>query len=98
MRPLQQTYFVYILRCSDGSLYTGITTDMDRRIAEHNGERDSEASKPGSKFVRARRPAVLVWSKRFKDRSSASIEESRIKGLSRSEKLELIEKGASVLI
>lgn len=83
-------YHVYILRCVDDSLYCGITTDLDRRISEHNGKHDSAASKPGSKYVRARRPAVLVWSKRFKDRSSASVEEARIKGLDRAGKLALI--------
>jgi putative endonuclease len=86
-RVRQVAYHVYILRCADGSLYAGITTDLDRRIAEHN----SDDSKLGSKYVRTRRPAVLAWSRRFKDRSSASVEEARIKRLDRAGKLALIE-------
>ena len=77
-------YYVYILKCKDKSLYTGITTDLKRRLAEHN------SSKLGSKYTRARRPVTLVFSKMFKDRSTASREEARIKKLKRSEKVEFI--------
>jgi putative endonuclease len=77
-------YYLYILKCADGSLYTGITTDLKRRVGEHNG------STLGSKYTRARRPVKLVFSKRFRNRSTASREEARIKGLSRVEKLLLI--------
>lgn len=77
-------YFVYILECSDGSLYTGITTDLERRIEEHN------SSKLGAKYTKARRPVKLVYSKKFVSRSRASIEEARIKKLSREEKLNLL--------
>lgn len=73
-------YYVYILSCSDQTLYTGITTDLERRVAEHN------SSKLGSRYTRARRPVKLVYSKEFADRSSASKEESRIKALSKSKK------------
>ena len=79
-------YFVYILKCSDGTLYTGITSDIARRIEEHN------SSKLGAKYTKARRPVELVYSKEFNDRSSASIEEARIKKLSREEKLSIISK------
>lgn len=79
-------YFVYILKCSDGTLYTGITSDIARRIEEHN------SSKLGAKYTKARRPVELVYSKEFDDRSSASIEEARIKKLSREEKLSIISK------
>jgi putative endonuclease len=64
-------------------LYTGITTDPARRTAEHN------FSKLGARYTRARRPVKLVYSKKFKNRSAAAKEESRIKKLPRSEKLEL---------
>jgi len=77
-------YHLYILQCSDKTLYTGITTDLDRRITEHN------STKLGAKYTHARRPVKLVYSKRFKDRSSASKEEARIKKLTKSEKLELV--------
>ncbi len=79
-------YFLYILKCSDNSLYTGIATDLDRRVREHN------SSALGSKYTRARRPVKLVYSQEFADRSSASIEEARIKNLSRAEKLALIDR------
>lgn len=78
-------YHLYILRCADDTLYTGITTDLDRRVAEHNG------AGPGAKYTRGRRPVTLVYSRRFCTRSNALREEARIKGLPRPEKLSLIE-------
>lgn len=77
-------YYTYILKCSDKTLYTGITTDLKRRLAEHN------TSKIGAKYTSARRPVKLVYSKKFKNRSSASREEARIKKLTKAEKMELI--------
>lgn len=77
-------YFVYILECSDHTFYTGITTNLDRRIKEHN------ISKVGAKYTKARRPVKLIYSQEFNNRSEASIEEARIKKLSRIEKLNLI--------
>jgi putative endonuclease len=77
-------YHLYILKCSDGTLYTGITSDLKRRVEEHN------SSPKGAKYTRARRPVELVYSKRFRDRSSASKAEARLKGLPRDEKLKLI--------
>jgi putative endonuclease len=79
-------YFVYILKCNDGTLYTGITSDIGRRIKEHN------SSKLGAKYTKVRRPVILVYSKEFTDRSTAMIEEARIKKLTRSEKLNFIGK------
>ncbi len=78
-------YCLYILQCADKTLYAGITTDVKRRVEEHN------SSALGAKYTRGRRPAKLVYSKEFKNRSEATREESRIKKLSRSEKLALIE-------
>lgn len=77
-------YYLYILLCADKTLYTGISTDLKRRLLEHN------SSKQGAKYTRARRPVSLVFFKKFKNRSSASREESRIKKLKRREKLELV--------
>lgn len=77
-------YYLYILKCADKTLYTGITTDLKRRIIEHND------SKLGARYTSARRPVKLAYSKRFKNRSNATKEEARIKRLSRTQKLELI--------
>lgn len=77
-------YYLYLLKCADETLYTGITVNLNRRIEEHN------ASKLGAKYTSARRPVKLIYSKKFRNRSLASKEENRIKSLSRKEKLELI--------
>ncbi len=80
----QAGYYLYILKCADDTLYTGITTDLKRRVSEHN------SGKVAAKYTRARRPVEMIYSKKFKDRSRASIEEARIKSLSRDEKLALV--------
>jgi putative endonuclease len=77
-------YHLYIVRCADESLYTGITTDLSRRVIEHN------AGKAGAKYTRARRPVELVYSKKYRGRSTASKAEAALKRLSRKEKLALI--------
>ena len=76
-------WHVYILRCADGSLYTGVARDPERRLAQHNGKR-------GAAYTRARRPVHLVYRERAADRSAALRREWAIKQLSRAEKLELI--------
>lgn len=75
-------WFVYLLKCSDGSLYTGITTDIDRRVEEHNGGK--------SIFTRGRVPVALIYSEKSTGRSSATKREKEIKGWRREKKLELI--------
>lgn len=82
-------YYLYILKCADGTLYTGITTNLDRRLKEHN------SSALGSKYTRIRRPVILIYSRSFDNRSAASIEESRIKKLSHQEKLNFSQISAS---
>lgn len=77
-------YHLYILKCADGTLYTGITVDLTRRVGEHN------SSKLGAKYTRTRRPVKLIYSKKFRNRSTASQAESRIKKLSRLQKLKII--------
>jgi putative endonuclease len=77
-------YYLYIIECADKTLYTGITTDLKRRIVEHN------STKLGAKYTSSRRPVKMVYSKKFKNRSTASREESRIKKLKRVDKLKLI--------
>jgi len=79
-------YYLYILKCSDRSLYTGITVDINRRIEEHN------SSEKGAKYTRGRRPVKAVYLKNFKNRSAASKEEARIKKLTREHKIEMIKK------
>ena len=76
-------YWVYLLRCADGSLYTGITNDLTRRLAAHNSGR-------GAKYTRSRRPVELVWREEQPDRSAALRREAALKALPRSEKLALI--------
>lgn len=77
-------YYLYILKCADKTLYTGITVDLVRRVEEHN------SSGLGAKYTRSRRPVELMYSKKFRSRSTASREEARIKSLTRKEKLEMI--------
>lgn len=79
-------YYTYILSCSDSSFYTGITTDLERRVLEHNGE----SKKPGAKYTATRRPVRLVYQTQFENRSQASKEEARIKKLQRQNKEKLI--------
>ncbi|MDX1294816.1 MAG: GIY-YIG nuclease family protein [Sulfurimonadaceae bacterium] len=80
----QTPYFVYIVRCSDGTLYTGITTDIERRIEEHN------QSPKGAKYTRNRRPVTLVYTEACDDKSNASKREYTIKRLTKVQKERLI--------
>lgn len=77
-----------MLRCADDSLYTGVTTDLKRRLAEHNGDRAGR----GARYTRARRPVILVWQEAGHDRSSALKREFALKKMSRNEKLLLCVK------
>lgn len=79
-----QNWFVYILLCGDGSLYTGITTDVERRLQEHNQGRR------GAKYTRVRRPLTLAYQETADSRSAASRREWEIKQLSAAEKRHLI--------
>lgn len=76
----EQGWSVYMVRCADGSLYTGITKSLSKRIEEHNH------SNLGSKYTRARRPVVLAYSERCESRSAASKREAAIKSMSKKEK------------
>ena len=78
-------YQVYMLRCSDGTLYTGIAVDARRRLREHN-------SGKGAKYTRSRLPAELVYTEQQPDKGSALRREIEIKKLTRAQKLALIEK------
>ena len=80
-------WHVYIIECADGTYYTGITTDVERRLNEHN------YSFKSAKYTRSRRPVKLVYVEASENRSTASRRESQIKKLSRNKKTLLIEKG-----
>jgi len=77
-------WYVYMILASDESLYTGITTDVERRFKEHGG------GAKGARFFRGRRPVEVVYTESHPDRSSASQREAQIKKLSRKNKLNLI--------
>ena len=84
-------YFVYILRCSDGSLDTGYTTDLKKRLSEHNGEgKTKSARSAGAKYTSGRRPVAMVYSEVFETCSEALKRECVIKKLRRPEKEFLI--------
>ena len=84
MEKINKIWWVYVIKCADETLYTGITTNLERRIFEHN------ESKKGAKYTRNKRPVNLEYSERHPDRSTASKREYYIKKLSRLEKLKLI--------
>ena len=80
-------YYVYLLRCGDGTLYTGFTNDLARRLAAHNAGK-------GAKYTRGRRPVELVYWESFSNKSSALRREYAIKRLPRGQKLALIQSAA----
>jgi len=77
------SWHVYVLRCADDSLYTGITVDLTARLASHNDG-------SGAKYTRSRLPVTLVYQEPASDRSAALRRELEIKGLSRAAKIQLI--------
>ncbi len=81
------SWFVYILKCEDDTLYTGITNNKERRLSQHNKGK-------ASKYTRVRLPVEMIYSESTEDRSSASKREWQIKQLSRKQKLALIAKEA----
>lgn len=76
-------WFVYVLRCADDTLYTGITTDVGRRVKQHNAGK-------GAKYTRCRLPVEVLYQEGQEDRSRASKREIAIKKLSRAQKLAMI--------
>jgi putative endonuclease len=81
-----ETAYVYLLRCADGSLYCGWSTDPERRLREHQAG-------TASRYTRSRRPVELVWTRRMATRSEAMREEIRIKRLSPAAKRLLVADG-----
>ena len=83
MAVRRSRWFVYVVRCADGTLYTGTTTDVERRVAQHNAG-------TASRYTRSRRPVVLVYDTRAADQSAALKREAAIKKLSRQDKEALV--------
>ncbi|WP_026291833.1 GIY-YIG nuclease family protein [Marinobacterium rhizophilum] len=81
----ESRWFVYILACADGSLYTGVTTDPQRRLQEHNSD-----NRLGARYTRARRPVSLLWHEQLDGRAEAQRREWQIKRMPRKRKLALI--------
>ena len=81
-----KTWQIYILQCADDTLYTGVTTDVIRRLAEHNGI----GSALGAKYTKSRRPVRLVYQEAAASRGEAQRREAALRRLSRPEKLRLI--------
>ena len=79
----EKGWFVYIVRCADGSLYTGITNDLDRRCEQHNAG-------TASRYTRSRLPVELVYQEEQGNRSEATKRELKIKAISRKQKESLI--------
>ena len=81
---MAKNWYLYTLLCADGTYYTGVTTDIQRRLNEHN------TSPKGAKYTKTRRPAKLIYSKYFIDRSSAQKAEYKFKRLTRKQKEKII--------
>ncbi len=90
-KPHSPSWYVYLLRCGSGALYTGITTDVSRRLEEHR-----EGKGKGAKYLRGKEPLQLVFEKSVGTQSLALIVESRIKKLSKARKEALIKKDSMI--
>jgi len=77
-------WYTYIVKCRDGSFYTGITTDIERRVKEHN-------TKIGAKSVRGRLPVILVYKEKYSSQQTAATREREIKGWRREKKIQLVD-------
>ena len=81
-------WYLYVVQCNDGTLYTGVTTDTDRRIREHN------TSCRGAKYTKTRRPVKLVYKRRYPNRSEAQSAECEFKKMLRGQKLQIIKNSS----
>jgi putative endonuclease len=77
-------WYVYMVRCSDGTLYTGITNDLEKRIEAHNSDKD------GARYTRSRRPVKLIYSEESGAKSAAAKLEYKIKKMTRAKKMKLV--------
>lgn len=85
-------WYLYMVRCRDGSLYTGITTDVSRRLEEHEGQGNK-----GAKYLRGRGSLSLVFKMKMEDKASALRLEHRIKKLTKAQKEKLIETNGTLI-
>ncbi len=85
---METRWYVYILECADGTLYTGVTVDTARRLVEHN------ESLKGARYTRSRRPVLMKYIETHESRSAATKREAELKQLTRSQKLSLITSSA----
>lgn len=85
-------YYVYILKCSDNSFYTGVTNDVERRLLEHNNSEDKSA------YTFRKRPVELVWFETYNDINQAIEKEKQIKGWNRKKKQALIDDDFDLLV
>lgn len=83
-------FYVYILSCSDKTLYVGSTNDLEKRLHQHNH------AKSGAHYTKIRRPVGLVWSQRFRTYARARAKEAELKRLTRAEKVSLIEQAKRI--
>lgn len=83
-------YYIYIIRCEDGSLYTGVTNDIERRFSEHKG-------KIGGHYTASHKVKEIIYTEEFKTRSEALKREVQIKGWRREKKLNLIKFGKPLI-
>ncbi|MCD8916434.1 MULTISPECIES: GIY-YIG nuclease family protein [Staphylococcus] len=83
---MEAKHFIYIVKCKDGTLYTGYTNNVEARIQKHNAGK-------GAKYTKTRRPVVLMYQEGYETKSEAMRREYEIKTYSRTQKLQLIERG-----
>lgn len=88
-KDLNQTWWIYIVQCSDNSYYTGLSNDVENRIKKHN-------SGKGAAYTRGRGPVKLIYSEKFSSYSEAAKREIAIKKLNRQEKIILISNSSSI--
>ncbi len=91
MKGKEKHFYTYIVECSDYTLYTGWTTDVDKRMRAHNGE-----IKGGAKYTKGRRPITLLWAQEYPTKEEAQAKEYAVKQLSRNEKIAIV-KGRRIL-
>ncbi len=87
-----KTYYVYILKCTDNSFYTGVTNDVERRVLEHNNSNDKTA------YTYRKRPVELVWFETYNDINQAIGKEKQIKGWNRKKKQALIDDDFDLIV
>lgn len=87
-----KTYYVYLVKCTDNSFYTGVTNDIERRVLEHNNSKDKSA------YTFKKRPVTLVWFEYYNDINQAIEKEKQIKGWNRMKKQALIDNDFDLLV